>query len=106
MSLNIFLSGIQMLEDNTFPEGPVAIDCEMVGVEEKRKGALARVSIVAYDGTVLYDVISQPTEKITDYRTRWSGIRPLDMERAIPFEIVKEQVQKILKVGRFFIINI
>lgn len=88
--------GLQYLRDNIFPEGPVALDCEMVGVGDDYRSALARVSIVAHDGTVLYDVISRPEEAITDYRTRWSGIRPSDMERAIPFESVREQVLRII----------
>lgn len=102
MGSNTFLSnatlGLQYLRDNIFPEGPVALDCEMVGVGADSKSALARVSIVARDGTVLYDVISRPEDAITDYRTRWSGIRPSDMQRAIPFESVREQVLQIIEV--------
>ncbi|VDK21274.1 unnamed protein product [Taenia asiatica] len=93
--------GLQYLRDNMFPEGPVALDCEMVGVGSDCRSALARVSIVARDGTVLYDVISRPEEVITDYRTRWSGIRPSDMQRAIPFESVREQVLRIIELPIF-----
>ncbi|VDM32847.1 unnamed protein product [Hydatigera taeniaeformis] len=93
-------AGLQYLRDNIFPEGPVALDCEMVGVGVDCRSALARVSIVAHDGSVLYDVISRPEEIITDYRTRWSGIRPSDMQRAIPFESVREQVMRIIEVRR------
>ncbi|KAL5964988.1 Interferon-stimulated 20 kDa exonuclease-like 2 [Taenia solium] len=89
--------GLQYLRDDMFPKGPVALDCEMVGVGSDCRSALARVSIVARDGTVLYDVISRPEEVITDYRTRWSGIRPSDMQRAIPFESVREQVLRIIE---------
>ncbi|KAL5108421.1 Interferon-stimulated 20 kDa exonuclease-like 2 [Taenia crassiceps] len=88
---------LQYLRDNTFPEGPIALDCEMVGIGDDYRSALARVSIVAHDGAVLYDVISRPEEVITDYRTRWSGIRPSDMQRAIPFESVREQVLRIIE---------
>lgn len=91
-----------MLRDSTFPAGPIALDCEMVGVGVNRKSALARATIVAYDGTVLYDVICKPCEVITDYRTRYSGIRPKDMARAIPFSVVQDQVKQIVKVILYF----
>lgn len=91
-------TGLQMLRDANFPTGPVALDCEMVGVGADRRSALARASIVAYDGTVLYDVVCRPEDPITDYRTKYSGIRPSDMLRAIPFASVQEQVQRIIKV--------
>ncbi|VDO05476.1 unnamed protein product [Rodentolepis nana] len=90
-------SGLQMLRDSTFPAGPIALDCEMVGVGEKMESALARATIVAYDGTVLYDVICKPVEVITDYRTKYSGIRPKDMVRAIPFSAVQDQVKRIIE---------
>ncbi len=60
----------------------VAMDCEMVGVG--RGGAesiLARVSVVNHFGHCLYDKFVQPSEKVTDYRTRVSGIRPQDIEK-------------------------
>nr|CDS29629.1 interferon stimulated 20 kDa exonuclease [Hymenolepis microstoma] len=88
--------GLQMLRDSTFPAGPIALDCEMVGVGEKMESALARATIVAYDGTVLYDVVCKPVEVITDYRTPYSGIRPTDMIRAIPFSAVQDQVKRII----------
>ena len=65
----------------------VGMDCEMVGVKTGvRKQAVARCSIVDSDGKVLYDEYIKPDELITDYRTKWSGIKPRDMENAIPFE--------------------
>lgn len=76
----------------------MAIDCEMVGVG-RNISALGRVSIVDRCGDVLYDVMVQPDQEITDYRTRWSGIRPSDMRRAIPFECAKEQVERIIQVS-------
>ena len=62
------------------------------------------MSIVDRAGEVLYDVMSRPDEDIMDYRTRWSGIRSSDMERAIPFESVKDQVQRITEVVSFFVL--
>ena len=55
----------------------VAIDCEMVGVgADGKDSALARVSIVDFFGKVLLDEYVRPSERITDYRTWVSGIRP------------------------------
>ncbi|KAF5399405.1 Interferon stimulated exonuclease [Paragonimus heterotremus] len=75
---------------------PVAVDCEMVGVGPKMLNALGRVSIVDYNGNILYDVMVRPEEEITDFRTRWSGIRPDDMRRSIPFACAQEQVERII----------
>ena len=54
----------------------VALDCEMVGVEPNNTDALARVSIVNYNGHVLYDKYVRPSGYITDFRTWVSGITP------------------------------
>ncbi|EDO36107.1 predicted protein, partial [Nematostella vectensis] len=76
---------------------PVALDCEMVGVGEEMKSALARCSIVNYDGKVIYDVYVKPDEPITDFRTRWSGIRPVHMDRAISLRKARRQAKRLLK---------
>lgn len=53
------------------------MDCEMVGVGPKGEDSiLARVSIVNQFGKCVYDKYVKPTEKVTDYRTAVSGIRP------------------------------
>ena len=55
----------------------VAIDCEMVGVGTNgSEDSLARVSIVNFHGNVLLDCYVAPTQRITDFRTKFSGIRP------------------------------
>ncbi|VDQ10023.1 unnamed protein product [Trichobilharzia regenti] len=77
--------------------GPVALDCEMVGVGIKKVDALGRVSIVDYEGQLLYDAIVHPEEEITDYRTPWSGIRQEDMSRAIEYSCAREHVQSIIQ---------
>lgn len=60
--------------------------------------ALARVSIVNYDGACIYDsyVLPQPHQQILDYRTHISGVRARDMRHARPFAEVQEQVRQIL----------
>lgn len=54
----------------------LGIDCEMVGVGNFRISALGRVSIVNKHGFCIYDTFVDPLEKITDYCTKYSGIRP------------------------------
>ena len=57
----------------------VAMDCEMVEVMGN-KSALARISIVNYDGHVLMDEFVRPDNHITDYRSWISGIDVEDLE--------------------------
>ena len=53
------------------------MDCEMVGVGiNGEEHMLARVSIVNTHGHVIYDKYVAPQEKVIDYRTAVSGIRP------------------------------
>lgn len=66
----------------------IAIDCEMVGVGiEGSESSLARVSVVNYYGVVELDELVQQKERVFDYRTKWSGIRPKDMVRGEYTEI-------------------
>jgi len=58
----------------------LALDCEMVGGGlDGINSILARVSIVNASGAVIYDSHVAPIEKVTDYRTQWSGVRPRDL---------------------------
>ena len=57
-----------------------------------------RCSIVDYYGNVVADIYAQPEDRITDYRTRWSGIRKHHLKSAIPFDIARQKVKQILKV--------
>lgn len=82
----------------------IAIDCEMVGVgpEPDRESALARVSIVNYDGDQIYDSYVKPLEPVTDWRTHVSGILPKHMIEACSLAEVQEDVCKILQ-GRILV---
>ena len=72
----------------------VAMDCEMVGTGPGgRTSALARCSIVTYEGDVVYDQYVRPEAPIVDYRTRWSGIRPRHMANAVPFRRAQQEVR-------------
>ncbi|KAI0759975.1 ribonuclease H-like domain-containing protein, partial [Trametes elegans] len=77
----------------------LALDCEMVGVGlDGAESALARVSLVNFHGAVLLDAFVRPKERVVDYRTQFSGIRPSDMPAtAKPFEEVQQQVADLLK---------
>ncbi|KAH8808700.1 ribonuclease H-like domain-containing protein [Xylogone sp. PMI_703] len=81
----------------------VAIDCEMVGVGgEEDRSVLARVSIVNFNGTQVYDSFVRPKEFVTDWRTHISGISSKHMATARSFEEVQSDVAKILD-GRVLI---
>jgi len=81
----------------------LALDCEMVGGGiGGQSSLLARVSIVNSSGDVVYDTFVSPTEKVTDYRTQWSGIRPRDLIGAPPKELVVTQVKSLLS-GRIIV---
>lgn len=57
----------------------VALDCEMVGVGENGiQSAVARVTLVNWDGNILLDRYVKPDREITDYRTYVSGITEAD----------------------------
>lgn len=74
----------------------VALDCEMVGVGRNDESRLARVCVINYDGHVLLDSYCKPTEKITDFRTKYSGIRAKDLVGAPSFIKVQDQVRQLI----------
>ncbi|CAL8086435.1 unnamed protein product [Calicophoron daubneyi] len=88
------------------PTRRIAIDCEFVGVGfEGKENALARVSIVNQFGHVLLDTLVRPRERVTDYRTQFSGIKPGDLRPggpARPFNEVHKEVAKLLE-GRILV---
>jgi DNA polymerase III epsilon subunit-like protein len=60
----------------------VAVDCQMIRVRDGEQSplALARVSIVDFNGVVLLDAFVSPTLPVVDYRTRIHGIRKYDLD--------------------------
>lgn len=77
------------------PTKYLAIDCEMVGTGPKGSiSQLARCSLVSYDGDVVYDKFINPSMPVTDYRTRWSGIRRSDLINAMPYSEARKEVRK------------
>jgi RNA exonuclease 4 len=78
----------------------VALDCEMVGIGiDGKTSALARCSIVDFDGKTIFDEHVRPPAFVTDFRTKWSGIRKHDLRQghAITLQECQTEVAKILK---------
>merc|ERR1712156_62215 len=81
----------------------LAMDCEMVGVNHGGKDSiLARASIVNQFGHCVYDKFVKPTDKVTDYRTKVSGIRPQDIKNGEDFKKVQQEIADMLK-GRILV---
>ena len=60
----------------------VGLDCEMVGIGPSgTQSALARCCIVDFDGEVIYDEFVRPPGFVTDFRTKWSGVRKKDLRQ-------------------------
>lgn len=68
-----------------------------VGAPPHESSALARVSVVNFHGHVLLDCFVRPKEKVTDWRTWVSGVRPEDMEQALTFEEAQAKVAELMK---------
>lgn len=76
----------------------IAIDCEMVGVGEGGYAhALARVSIVDFHGRQVYDSYVRPRERVTDWRTKISGIAPKHMAVARDLDEVRAVVADLFR---------
>jgi RNA exonuclease 4 len=86
----------------------IALDCEMVGTgpPPHLDNLLARASLVNYHGEQLYDsyVLPPPGNRVEDYRTFVSGIKPSHLQPgyARPFAQVQADVAKLLK-GRVLV---
>ncbi|KAI3989339.1 hypothetical protein MKX01_026922, partial [Papaver californicum] len=81
----------------------IAMDCEMVGVgSQGNKSALGRVTLVNTWGNVVYDEFVRPVERVVDFRTEVSGIRPRDMRKAKDFQDVQMKVVELIN-GRILV---
>jgi RNA exonuclease 4 len=67
-----------------------------VGPQPDRESALARVSIVNFNGEQIYDSFVRPKETVTDWRTPVSGVSAKNMQEARSLEQVQADVSKIL----------
>jgi RNA exonuclease 4 len=77
----------------------IACDCEMVGIGSSgKKSALARTSLVDWNGTVLLDTYVKVADKVTDFRTHVSGVRPKHLkEQAMDVTKCREAVAKLIQ---------
>ncbi|KAL6900650.1 hypothetical protein ACP4OV_005326 [Aristida adscensionis] len=94
---------LEPTSDDTSLTKALAVDCEMVGVGAGGgKSALGRVTLVNSFGNVVYDEYVRTVERIVDYRTRISGIRPKHMNKAKEFWVVQKEVAELIK-GRILV---
>lgn len=75
----------------------LALDCEMVGVGHGKRSALARVVVVNFDEVVVFSCFVKPTQRVTDYRTFVSGVKPEHMVHALPMRQVLTEVARIVR---------
>ncbi|EXB79397.1 RNA exonuclease 4 [Morus notabilis] len=80
----------------------VAMDCEMVGVGQGNRSALGRVTLVNKWGNVIFDEFVRPIERVVDFRTQISGIRPRDLRKAKDFCFAQKRVAELIK-GRILV---
>ncbi|KAG9292490.1 hypothetical protein G9A89_001563 [Geosiphon pyriformis] len=75
----------------------LALDCEMVGIDRHGvQSALARVSIVDFNGEIVLDTLVHPGDRVTDYRTEITGLTANSFRRARIFSSVQNQVKQII----------
>lgn len=75
----------------------LALDCEMVGVGSAgTRSALAQIVIVNSREELVYSTFVRPREKVTDFRTRVSGIRPHDFVHALSFQQAQTEVARLM----------
>ena len=68
----------------------LGLDCEMVGIGRSgAKSVLARCCMVDYDGRIVYDKFVRPNDRVTDFRTHVSGIKPHLIKEGITLRQVR-----------------
>lgn len=81
----------------------LSMDCEMVGVSSQgNKSALGRVALVNLWGNVVYNEYVRPIDRIVDFRTKISGIRPKHLKKAKEFWTAQKEVAELIK-GRILV---
>ena len=77
----------------------IALDAEMVGVLDRygrQHSALARISLVDWNGEPIFDTYVRVTQPIVDYRTFVSGITPAHLDEALPILEVRRIVGELI----------
>jgi RNA exonuclease 4 len=78
----------------------VGLDCEMVGTGPSgKRSVLARCCLVDFDGNKVYDEFVQPKGFVTDFRTKYSGIRSKDINKRVAIDLQQciKDVAKLLE---------
>ena len=75
----------------------VGLDCEMVGIGPRSTSVLAEVVLVDWNGNVIYHSYVSPPERVTNYRTQYSGIVAGMLEKnGRPFKQVQKEVANLI----------
>ncbi len=74
------------MHDNTHPPPP----------------PLSRVALINAQSDVILDTFVHVDQRVADYRTKWSGVRPGDLNGAPPFSAVRDAVAKLIQ-GRILV---
>lgn len=72
----------------------IAIDCEMYETTEGNE--LGRISILNYNGNILYDKYVTTNNKILDYRTKYSGLTQELISNGVSYNEVKQSILQII----------
>mmetsp|Transcript_48856 Transcript_48856/g.110878 ORF Transcript_48856/g.110878 Transcript_48856/m.110878 type:complete len:282 (-) Transcript_48856:19-864(-) len=78
----------------------IGLDCEMVGTgEDGQQSVLARACLVDFDGNIVYDAFVKVDQRVTDFRTQYSGVRPSDLKsgKATTFKECVSKVAALVK---------
>jgi DNA polymerase III epsilon subunit-like protein len=74
------------------------MDCEMVGSGKYgQTSVLARVTLVDWNGRIIYDAYISPEVPVTDYRTFVSGITEDNLKGAGSFDTCRAEVLELLQ---------
>lgn len=100
---------IQALSEGSLPDADVeagsvlqgrdllVVDCEMVTTSTD-KFALARISIIDWNGKTILDELVKPPDRVTDYLTPYSGITKQLLDTAtMTLADIQKRLQEILK---------
>ncbi|KLO20515.1 hypothetical protein SCHPADRAFT_912094 [Schizopora paradoxa] len=79
------------------PHKYISIATQYVYARTERVPILARVSVVEYRGTVIFDSFVYPNEPVSDFRTHITGIQPEDLYTAPSFLEVRAGVEALVR---------
>lgn len=75
-----------------------SLDCEFCQTESGNQ--LARISVVNYEGKVVYDEVVKPKDEITNYATRYSGMTKEVLDKATTTEDdVREKLKLLISAS-------